>query len=46
MDAALLGQMLEVIGEQNLNINSLVVAHNGYFVFEKYYPPYVQDTLN
>jgi len=46
MDAALLGQMLEAIDEQNLNINSLVVVHNGYIVFEKYYPPYKQDTLN
>ena len=45
MDAALLRQMLEAIDEQNLNINSVVVVHNGYIVTEKYYPPYEQDTL-
>lgn len=44
MDAALLQQMLDAIDEQNLNIDSVVVVHNGYIVTEKYYPPYKQDT--
>jgi len=46
MDAALLGQMLDAIDERNLNIDSVVVVHNGYIVTEKYYPPYKQDTLH
>jgi CubicO group peptidase (beta-lactamase class C family) len=46
MDAALLGQMLDAIDEQNLNIDSVVVVHNGYIVTEKYYSPYKQDYLH
>jgi CubicO group peptidase (beta-lactamase class C family) len=46
MDAAVLGQMLDAIDEQNLNIDSVVVVHNGYIVAEKYYPPYKQDTMH
>jgi CubicO group peptidase (beta-lactamase class C family) len=46
LDAALLQQMLDAIGEQNLNTDSVVVVHNGYIVTEKYYPPYEQDTLH
>jgi CubicO group peptidase (beta-lactamase class C family) len=46
MDAALLQQMLDAIDEQNLNIDSVVVVHNGYIVTEKYYSPYKQDTLH
>ncbi len=44
MDAALLQKILDAIGEQRLNIDSVVVVHNGYIVTEKYYPPYKQDT--
>ncbi|MFC1975769.1 serine hydrolase domain-containing protein [Chloroflexota bacterium] len=44
MDAALLQQMLDAIDEQNLNIDSVVVVHNGYIVTEKYYSPYKQDS--
>ena len=44
MDAALLGQMLDAINEQNLRIDSVLVVRNGYIVTEKYYPPYKQDT--
>jgi CubicO group peptidase (beta-lactamase class C family) len=44
MDAALLQQMLDAIREQNLNIDSVVVVHNGFIVTEKYYSPYKQDT--
>jgi len=46
MDAALLQQMLDAIDEQNLNIDSVVVVHNGYIVAEKYYRPYKQDYLH
>jgi CubicO group peptidase (beta-lactamase class C family) len=46
MDAALLQQMLDAIDEQNLNIDSVVVVHNGHIVTEKYYPPYNQDTMH
>jgi CubicO group peptidase (beta-lactamase class C family) len=46
MDTALLLQMLAAIDEQYLNIDSVVVVHNGYIVTEKYYPPYKQDTLH
>jgi len=46
MDAALLQQMLDAIDEQNLNIDSVVVVHNGYIVTEKYYRPYKQDYLH
>jgi len=46
MDAALLGQMLEAIGEQNLRIDSVLVVRNGYIVAEKYYPPYDQETMH
>jgi len=30
--------------QQNLNIDGVVVVHNGYVVAEKYYSPYKQDT--
>lgn len=46
MDAALLQQMLDAIDEQNLNIDSVVVVHNGHIVTERYYPPYKQDTMH
>jgi len=46
MNAALLGQMLDAIDEQNLNIDSVLVVHNGYIVTEKYYRPYKQDTMH
>ena len=44
MDAALLQEMLEAIDEQDLNIDSVVVVHNGHIVTERYYAPYQQDT--
>ena len=44
MDAALLQEMLDAIDEQNLNIDSVVVVHNGYIVTERYYSPYKKDT--
>ena len=44
MDAALLGQMLDAIDEQYLNIDSVVVVHNDRIVAERYYSPYKKDT--
>jgi CubicO group peptidase (beta-lactamase class C family) len=46
IDAELLQQMLDAIDEQNLNIDGVVVVHNGHIVAERYYAPYKQDTLH
>ena len=44
MDPQKLTQMTDKIQQDQLHLDSLLVIHNGYLVFEQYYGTYQQDT--